>query len=58
MKFLMKELSETNIYKVFNKKLSEEEKVRLGSSHLMEKLESCKGESFKVFVLIRIHENH
>ena len=58
MNFLMKELSETNIYKVFNKKLSEEEKVRLGSSHLMEKLESCEGESFKVFVLIRIHENH
>ena len=24
----------------------------------MEKLESCKGESFKVFVLIRIYENH
>ena len=58
MKLLIKELSETKNYKVFNKKLIEEEKVRLGSSHLMEKLESSKGESFKVFVLIRIYENH
>ena len=58
MKLLIKELSEKNISKVFNKRLSEKEKIRLESSHLIEKLESCKGESFKVFVLIRIYENH
>ena len=47
MKLLIKELSEKNISKVFNKRLSEKEKIRLESSHLIEKLESCGGESFK-----------
>lgn len=47
MKLLIKELSKTNIPKVFNKKLSEEEKLRLESSHLMEKLESCEDEPFR-----------